>query len=142
MQRIHPRERLACAMELLGGEKVVADIGCDHGRLSCALVQSGRAERCIAVDISAPSLKKAEKLAAQLGVSDRVETRLGDGLAPLATGEADALAVSDGRPRSDAILKRPNAACRSDLCVLQPMRARRISADGSLNASIPLLTTA
>ena len=125
MQRIHPRERLACAMELLGGAKVVADIGCDHGRLSCALVQSGRAESCIAVDISAPSLKKAEQLAAQLGVSGRVETRLGDGLAPLATGEADALAILGmGGTLMTRILeavKTPLAGAK--LCVLQPMRA-------------------
>ncbi|HQQ41039.1 MAG TPA: class I SAM-dependent methyltransferase [Clostridia bacterium] len=125
MQRIHPRERLACAMELLGGEKVVADIGCDHGRLSCALVQSGRAERCIAVDISQPSLKKAEQLAAQLGVFDRVETRLGDGLAPLTTGEADALAILGmGGTLMVRILEAPNTPLAgANLCVLQPMRA-------------------
>ena len=124
-QRIHPRERLACAMELLGGANVVADIGCDHGRLSCALVQSGRAQRCIAVDISAPSLKKAEKLAAQLGVSDRVETRLGDGLAPLAAGEADALAILGmGGTLMTRILEAAEAPLAgASLCVLQPMRA-------------------
>jgi tRNA (adenine22-N1)-methyltransferase len=73
---IHPRERLGSAMELLCGCAVVADIGCDHGRLSCALVQQGIARRCIAVDISEPSLKKTERLASRVGVSDRVETRL------------------------------------------------------------------
>ena len=124
-QRIHPRERLACAMELLGGAKVVADIGCDHGRLSCALVQIGRAERCIAVDISLPSLKKAEQLAALLCVSDRVETRLGDGLAPLTTGEADALAILGmGGTLMTRILEAPEVPLAgAQLCVLQPMRA-------------------
>lgn len=124
-QRIHPRERLACAMELLGGAKVIADIGCDHGRLSCALVQSGRAERCIAVDISEPSLKKAEKLAVQLGVSNCVETRLGDGLTPLATGEADALAILGmGGTLMTRILEASEAPLAgASLCVLQPMRA-------------------
>jgi tRNA (adenine22-N1)-methyltransferase len=124
-QRIHPRERLACAMELLGDASVVADIGCDHGRLSCALVQSGRAQRCIAVDISAPSLKKAEKLAAQLGVSDCVETRIGDGLAPLTAGEADALAILGmGGTLMTRILEAPETPLAgAKLCVLQPMRA-------------------
>jgi tRNA A22 N-methylase len=112
-------------MELLGGAKIVADIGCDHGRLSCALVQSGRAERCIAVDISLPSLKKAERLANLLDVSVRVETRLGDGLASLAAGEADALAILGmGGTLMTRILEAPEAPLAgAKICVLQPMRA-------------------
>lgn len=141
MQRIHPRERLACAMELLGGAKVVADIGCDHGRLSCALVQSGRAERCIAVDISLPSLKKAERLADMLGVSDRVETRLGDGLAPLATGEADALAILGmGGTLIARILDATNTPLAgAKLCVLQPMRAAEDIRRWLFERSYPIL---
>ena len=80
-------------MDMLRGAHPVADIGCDHGRLSCALVQQELADACIAVDISAPSLKKTEQLAARVGVSDRVETRLGDGLSPVGPGEADAIAI-------------------------------------------------
>ena len=86
-QRIHPRERLDCAIELLSGAQVVADVGCDHGRLSCALIQRDLAQHCIAIDISEPSLKKAERLIRQIGAQDRVETRLGDGLMPLAEGK-------------------------------------------------------
>jgi len=123
--RIHPRERLACAMELLKGARVVADIGCDHGRLSCALVQGGAAEKCVAIDISADSLEKARRLAEHIGVSERVETRLGDGLAPLTPCEADALAILGmGGTLMTRILeatKTPLNGAR--LCVLQPMRA-------------------
>ncbi|MEN6339014.1 MAG: class I SAM-dependent methyltransferase [Clostridiaceae bacterium] len=124
-QRIHPRERLACAMELLGGATVVADIGCDHGRLSCALVQSDAVERCIGIDISEPSLKKAEKLADLLGVSDRVETRLGDGLTALKDGEADALAILGmGGTLMVRILEAASTPLTgASRCVLQPMRA-------------------
>lgn len=125
MLSIHPRERLACAMEMLRGAQTVADIGCDHGRLSCALVQQGIAERCIAVDISAPSLKKAEQLAERVGVADRVETRLGDGLQPVQPGEADAIAILGvGGTLTARMLEAVDTPLNgAKRCVLQPMRA-------------------
>jgi len=123
-QRIHPRERLSIAIELLSGARVVADIGCDHGRLSCALIQQNAAERCIAVDISEPSLKKAERLARQIGAESRVETRLGDGLKPLIPGEADALAILGmGGTLMTQILDTNPPLMGAEKCVLQPMRA-------------------
>lgn len=123
-QRIHPRERLDCAIELLSGARVVADVGCDHGRLSCALIQRNVVERCIAIDISEPSLKKAEKLARQIGAEDRVDTRLGDGLKPLAPYEADALAILGmGGTLMTEILDVIPPLSGAEKAVLQPMRA-------------------
>ena len=123
--RIHPRERLNCAMEMLSGARVVADVGCDHGRLACALVQSGAAEKCVAIDVSADSLEKARRLAERVGVSGGVETRLGDGLLPLAPNEADALAILGmGGTLMTRILEAPPIPLNgARLCVLQPMRA-------------------
>jgi tRNA (adenine22-N1)-methyltransferase len=123
-QEIQPRERLACAMELLSGARVVADVGCDHGRLSCALVQRDIAKKCIAIDVSAPSLEKATRLIRQIGMEERVETRLGDGLAPLETGEAEALAILGmGGTLMARILDVVPPLKGASLCVLQPMRA-------------------
>lgn len=124
MRRIHPRERLASAMELLLGARVVADVGCDHGRLSCALVQREIARRCIAIDISEPSLDKTIRLARQLGLQDRIETRLGDGLDPLEPGEADAIAILGmGGTLMTRILDAAPPLKGAERCVLQPMRA-------------------
>ena len=123
-QRIHPGERLNCAIALLAGAQVVADIGCDHGRLCCALIQQDAAHACIAVDISAPSLKKTEQLIRKIGGQGRVETRLGDGLAPLAKGEADALAILGmGGTLMARILDVDPPLMGAKTCVLQPMRA-------------------
>ena len=123
-QRIHPRERLECAIELLSGARVVADVGCDHGRLSCALIQRDLAQRCIAIDISEPSLKKAERLARQIGAEDRIETRLGDGLKPLVAYEADALAILGmGGTLMTEILDVIPPLMGATKAVLQPMRA-------------------
>ncbi len=86
--------RLAAVAELASGSATVCDVGCDHGKLACWLVETGRAERAIATDISLPSLKKAEVLAEHLGVSDLVETRAGDGLDPVRDGEADTVVIA------------------------------------------------
>ena len=121
---IQPRERLNCAIELLSGAQCVADIGCDHGRLSCALVQQSKCERSIAVDISAPSLAKAERLIRLIGLEDRVETRLGNGLEPIAKGEADAIAILGmGGTLMTQILDVTPPLKGAEKCVLQPMRA-------------------
>ncbi len=71
-----------------------ADIGCDHGKLSYYLLQTDRAERVIATDISAACLQKTEKLAQENGVTDRLITRLGDGLDPLKDKEADVVVIA------------------------------------------------
>ena len=124
MQRIQPRERLHCAIELLRGANTVADIGCDHGRLCCALIQQGAANRCIAVDISAPSLLKADRLIRKTGLGDRVETRLGDGLSPLAVGAVDAIAILGmGGTLMTQILNVTPPLLGAKKCILQPMRA-------------------
>ena len=125
VRQIHPRPRLSAAIDMLRGSSVVADIGCDHGRLSCALIQQGAAKRCIAVDISAPSLEKARRLADFVGVGDHVETRLGDGFASLAPGEADAIALLG---MGGALMVRLLERCGQPLngatrAVFQPMRA-------------------
>ena len=122
-QRIHPRERLDCAIELLSGARVVADVGCDHGRLSCTLIQQEIAQRCIAIDISEPSLQKAERLIEQIGAQDCIETRLGDGLKMLQPGEADAIAILGmGGTLIAQILDVTPPLMGSIKCVMQPMR--------------------
>ena len=122
-QRIHPRERLSCAIELLSGARVVADVGCDHGRLSCTLIQQEIAQRCIAIDISEPSLQKAERLIEQIGAQDCIETRLGDGLKMLQPGEADAIAILGmGGTLIAQILDVTPPLMGATRCVLQPMR--------------------
>lgn len=85
----------------------VADIGCDHGKLSYYLLQTDRAQKVIATDISAKSLEKAEKLAVENGVEDCLITRLGDGLAPIKSEEADVVVIAGlgGDVISEIVLK-------------------------------------
>lgn len=83
--------RLSAVASLVHGGSV-ADIGCDHGKLSYYLLSTDRADRVIATDISAASLKKARELADINGAD--IETRLGDGLGPIGSREVDTVIIA------------------------------------------------
>ena len=71
--------RLSVIAELVGSCESYADIGCDHGRLGAFLLQTDRVRRAQLTDISADSLKKAQRLIRMLGLNDRVDFLVGDG---------------------------------------------------------------
>lgn len=83
MSTIRLDGRLQAALLLAQPCGVCADIGADHGRLSAALLQSGRAKHVLAADVSAPSLNKAKHLLGGLGLSDRATFAVADGLRAL-----------------------------------------------------------
>lgn len=123
---VHLTPRLRAALSMLSGSHTVADIGCDHGRLSAALLQQNICESVIATDISEPSLSKAKQLLTYIGVSDRVSFRAGDGLDVLNPYECDAIAVLGmGGTLMTRMLDRCDIPINGAGCiVLQPMRAQ------------------
>ena len=121
MIRLDPR--LRCAFDLLQGSRAVADIGCDHGKLTAALLLQGGCERVIAGDISPDCLDKTRRIVAQYGLQDRAEVRLGSGFAILAPGECDAAAIlgMGGELMIELLEASPAVAERLYQLVLQPM---------------------
>lgn len=87
-------KRLQKIFETVPVSDVVADIGTDHGFLAIELVKKGKARKVIAGDIHKGPLERAKKHIDEAGLSDRIETRLGDGLSVLTKGEADTLVIS------------------------------------------------
>ncbi len=85
-------DRLSRAAALFPACAYGADIGADHGRLSCYLLLNGVCGRMCVADISAPSLRKAQELLFRHGLSERADIRVGDGLNVLEQ-PADAIAV-------------------------------------------------
>ena len=85
-------DRLSRAAALFPACAYGADIGADHGRLSCYLLLSGKCQRMCVADISAPSLQKARNLIAGQEMSERADFFVGDGLSVLPQ-RADAIAV-------------------------------------------------
>ena len=84
-------ERLTAVASLVD-YGVVADVGCDHGKLGFYLLGTDRASKVIATDISEGSLQKARQLAYDNDLP--MQTRLGDGLAPIADGEVDTVVIA------------------------------------------------
>ena len=54
-------DRLRAVLELVPPGSRVADVGCDHARLTIALLQSGRCERVIASDLRPGPLQTAQR---------------------------------------------------------------------------------
>ena len=79
--------RLTAAAELVLPGKPVADIGCDHGKLTAVLAASGKYPRVIGADLRPGPLAKAEQTLEHAGCKDRAELRLGDGLSVLTENE-------------------------------------------------------
>ena len=115
--------RLATLAAMLPKASVVADIGSDHGLLCAHLLLNGRCEKAIAVDVSPSAAKKAAQLARSLGLEGRLIPRIGDGLAALKPGEADAAVIAGlgGRLIASILAAAPNIA-QSIPLVLQPMQ--------------------
>lgn len=115
-------KRLKAVTDLLPDGNVVADVGCDHGYISISLVESGRYKKAIAMDVRKGPLAIAKENIAKEGLSDRIETRLSDGLAGVNVNEADAAVIAGmGGQLLIGILNRSIDKVREmDYLVLQP----------------------
>ena len=86
--------RLTAAAELVPPGARVADVGCDHGKLSVYLALSGRARRVLAIDVRPQPLERARQLVEKTGCGQLVECRLADGLSCVSPGEADTVVLA------------------------------------------------
>ena len=118
------RPRLQAAADMIKAANHAADIGCDHGRLSVALLQQGRAKRVTASDISEPSLEKARLLAQKCGLSERMDTVVSDGISHLSMGGADAIIIAGmgGELIARILGTDIDVAHSAKAIVMQPMR--------------------
>ena len=71
-----------------------ADIGTDHGYVPIYLTEQNKVTHAIAMDVRKGPLARAGENIARYGCSDRIETRLSDGLAMLQPGEADTVIIA------------------------------------------------
>ena len=72
----------------------MADIGCDHGKLTAVLAASGRYPKVIGADLRPGPLAKAKQTLENAGCLDRAELRLGDGLSVLSAGEVGSIVLA------------------------------------------------
>jgi len=86
--------RLAAVLALLKDTVCLGDIGSDHAFLVSAAVRQGKALRGIAVELNELPWQQSKETVGALGLSEQVDVRLGDGLAPLLPGEVQALCIA------------------------------------------------
>ena len=110
-------ERLQAAADLFTACDTGADIGADHGRLSCYLLHHQICQRMIVADISADSLSKAERLLSLHELSDRAFFRVADGLDALREHPAQCVAICGmgGRLMSEILHRGKDMLKNADL---------------------------
>jgi len=112
-------ERLEILFSLIDECDVFADIGCDHGYISQKILQSGRAKKVYASDISEPSLNKTiETIGGSF--NGRFFAFVSDGFANLPTDVDEALIAGMGGEEICHILS--SAAVLPQKLILQPMK--------------------
>lgn len=115
-------KRLTAAAALVNPCRVLADIGTDHGYVPIYLVEQGKIHRAIAMDINRGPLQRAQEHIAQYNMEGRIETRLSDGVAALAPGEAQTILIAGmGGGLAIHILLTGRAVCqKAGELILQP----------------------
>ena len=116
-------ERLAAVAEFVPTGCVVADIGTDHALAPIALIERGVCRRVIATEVRPGPLRAAAQAVADSALADSIELRLGNGLAPLAVGEAEViiLAGMGGKTIIDILGAAPAVLESAQRLILQPM---------------------
>lgn len=116
-------KRLQTVADKVRRGRRMADVGTDHAYLPVALVESGAVPAAIACDLREGPLENARRAVAEAGLADRISCRLGDGLSPLAEGEAEEIVIAGmGGETIAAILEACPWAKSSGLhYLLQPM---------------------
>ena len=99
--------------------KKFADVGCDHGYIAKAMIIGGKAEEVVVSDISAPSLKKAERLLSSIEGA-RFKAVVCDGLDGVDDDCDQVLIAGMGGEEIIAILGK--AVFLPERLVLQPMK--------------------
>lgn len=84
---------LACGQFVQKNTKLV-DVGTDHAYLPIWLVESGIISRAIACDLREGPLLNAQKNIKKYGLTDKIITRISDGLTTVQPDEADTIVIA------------------------------------------------
>lgn len=122
MSKVRLSKRLKTVASCVGLNSTVADVGCDHGFTSIYLIENKMARCGIAMDINKGPLEKAKIHIQQAGLSDKIETRLSNGLDKLKNGEADTILISGmgGALIKDILMKEKEKTYSAKELVLSP----------------------
>ena len=115
---INLNKRMQTITNLVDKTNVVADVGCDHGKLGVTILLQNKADTVLFCDISAPSLEKARALTQEEGLSQKAQFFCQDGLGDVKCNTA--IIAGMGGMEILSIIK--NASFLPDTLILQPMK--------------------
>lgn len=87
-------QRLNTICELIPPGSRLADIGSDHALLPTYAVAQGRASFAVAGEVNRGPYDAASRQVAEAGLAEKIEVRLGDGLAAIHPGEVDVVTIA------------------------------------------------
>ena len=102
---------------------VLADIGTDHAYIPIYLVQNGVCQKAIASDVKIGPVKMASNNISLYKLSEKIETRLGNGLDTIEINEADSIIIAGmgGTLLTELLEANKPKAVGTKTLVLQPM---------------------
>lgn len=108
--------------------KTVADIGTDHAYIPIHIVKNNISEHVIATDLRKGPLLIAENNIKKNGLSDKIELRLGSGLAPVENIEAETFIIAGmgGELITNILKDDKEKAQNAKYLVLQPMNSQDV----------------
>ena len=123
MSILKPQGRLSLCADFVREGSRLADIGTDHGYLPIELCKSGKTPSALACDINPLPLRSAEENIVKYHLSDRINTRLSDGLNKISPDEVDDIVIAGmgGELIRDILSAAPWVKNESIRLVLQPM---------------------
>lgn len=104
---------------------LLGDIGTDHAYLPVYLTQKGIIKHAIGVDIHKGPYDSALETVRNYGLKERIEVRLGNGLAPLKAREVDTLTIAGmgGTTILEILRSNPGVIEQVNNLILQPQGA-------------------
>lgn len=114
-------KRLEEIVDLCPEERIIADIGCDHGYVTCELILQDKAEMVIATEKSRECLNKAVFLADSINITPFVSFREGDGFDAITKYDKINLAIIAGMGGLEIIKILQNKPRKLYDFILQPM---------------------
>jgi tRNA (adenine22-N1)-methyltransferase len=87
-------KRLQAVADLVSEGQVVADVGTDHGYIPIYLLEAGKCEKAIAMDVNNGPLLRAKEHIAEHGLTQNIQVKLSNGVKALSVGECDCVVVA------------------------------------------------
>lgn len=87
-------KRLQAVADLVGENRTVADVGTDHGYIPIYLIETGKCQKVLAMDVNEGPLLRAKEHIEEHGFAEQIETKQSDGVQKLQVGECDCVVIA------------------------------------------------